>query len=573
MRSVWSCSSCVLLLLSAVLPRGAAAMYQGKRDTVHRVDKVHVVVQYERRDAASVCPTKYSLCPASLDGGCCPDGYACAASSCYATTAATASACGRVGYFACGADVGGGCCPEGYICGISDCTVPAGVSYSQNCPVDYYLCPSSYNYGCCQTGYGCALNACYATAPLSYVLTFTTTDGGVAETITSTSVSTPTAPSGLPTSDTSAAFPKFIPTTVDKVPATSSPSPSGGGDHGLTTAQLGGIIGGAIGLLLIVLVATFLILRRLRSTVKAVESSGKGDSSSGVDGTTDGPKDPPAMTQHPRFRPTTSEVDAMDFDPLMEQASATTTPGPAGHGRSRSASEYSASQQATPFPTSGTSVDSGPAGSYFDIPRVHNVPGRHANSVVSGGAARNSVDSQSQYGYAPVAPHHGRHWSTASELSAGSGGGGGGSGPGSGVGSPLMPAELDIAGGFVPELPGSDTEEGSGGQGRRRSSSAVSPRGTSPSLGANPSPMSNSGGSGRPPLLSHGRRRSEGGGHGRDRSDSSAGGGAGGLNVVEEDAEMIHGYYGPTNAAAGQTGAGLNVYHDISSPVGPRFGS
>ena len=406
------------------------------------------------------------------------------------------------------------------------------MTYSQTCPVGYYLCPASYNYGCCQTGYGCALNACWATSPLTWVLTYTTTRSGSEATVTTTTVSTPTQPAGLPTSDTSAAFPKLIPTTEPKAQASAAPS-SGGG---LTKAQLGGIIGGALVLLVIVILATFIIIKRLNHTARVVQSA-KASSSGDVTGTDKKPSTQVSVTQV-RVRPTTSEVDAMDYDPLM-MTGTSGTPASVSYGRSRSGSELSS--QATPFPPSGgrQSVDSH-QGSYFDIPRPSNFPGRHANSV----GVRSSMDSQSQYQY----QNHGRHWSNASDLSTGSGG----EASGSHVGSPLMPAELSNDGGFVPELAGSDTEN----EERRRSSSVASPRGTSPYMSPNLP---------RPPLA-HQRRRSDG--HSRGRSDSTVPPQS--LGVVNEGSEMIHGYYGPNNVATGQTNAGLEISYDISSPIAPR---
>ena len=395
----------------------------------------------------------------------------------------------------------------------------------------YYLCPASYNFGCCQTGYGCALNACWATSPLTWVLTYTTTRGGSEATVTTTTVSTPTQPAGLPTSDTTAAFPKLIPTTEPKAEASAAPS-----SGGLTRPQLGGIIGGAIALLVIVILVAFIIIKRLNRTARIVQSA-KASTSDDLTRTEKKNSTQVSVAQI-RVRPTTSEVDAMDYDPLMMTGTAN-TPASVSYGRSRSGSELSG--QTTPFPPvpSGgrQSVDSHQ--SYFDIPRPSNFPGRHANSV----GVRSSVDSQSQY------QDHARHWSNASDLSTGSGG----EARSSGVGSPLMPAELSNEGGFVPELAGSDTET----EGRRRSSTSVaSPRGTSPYMGPHLS---------RPPMT-HQRRRSDG--HSRGRSESAAPPQS--LDVVNEGSEFTHGYYGPNNVAAGQTNAGLDISYDISSPVGPR---
>lgn len=120
-RGIWSCGPCAFLLLSAVVPREAAAMFQGdgKRDLVHRVYKVKVTENLLSEDAhikkraKDQCPTSYSLCPASLGGDCCPSGYACAKESCYVTTAATSTCGGSAGYYACPFSLGGGCCPQG----------------------------------------------------------------------------------------------------------------------------------------------------------------------------------------------------------------------------------------------------------------------------------------------------------------------------------------------------------------------------------------------------------------------------------------------------------------------------
>lgn len=103
MRSVWSCSSCAVLLLTAVLGRGAEAAHAGpKMDLVHRVAKAQITPgPLVRKDAT--CPTEHTACPETLGGGCCPSRYECATDSCYATTAGITSACGKEGYFACGA--------------------------------------------------------------------------------------------------------------------------------------------------------------------------------------------------------------------------------------------------------------------------------------------------------------------------------------------------------------------------------------------------------------------------------------------------------------------------------------
>lgn len=116
MRSVWSCSSCALLLFFALLGREASALHAGMqwRD-VHRVAKAQITAHPMRRDEGA-CPTEHISCAASLNGGCCPSRYACAADSCYATTAGPTTACGIAGYYACAPVNGEGGCP-----GFDDC--------------------------------------------------------------------------------------------------------------------------------------------------------------------------------------------------------------------------------------------------------------------------------------------------------------------------------------------------------------------------------------------------------------------------------------------------------------------
>jgi hypothetical protein len=69
-------------------------------------DIIHEGMQGQKRDATD-CGADYNLCPASLNGGCCPTDRVCGTDSCYATTAAPASACGSAGYVACGIAQGG----------------------------------------------------------------------------------------------------------------------------------------------------------------------------------------------------------------------------------------------------------------------------------------------------------------------------------------------------------------------------------------------------------------------------------------------------------------------------------
>ncbi len=69
-------------------------------------DIIHNGIQGQKRDATS-CPSDYNLCPQSMNGGCCPTDRVCGTSSCFPSSAAPASACGRSGYVACGIPEGG----------------------------------------------------------------------------------------------------------------------------------------------------------------------------------------------------------------------------------------------------------------------------------------------------------------------------------------------------------------------------------------------------------------------------------------------------------------------------------
>ncbi|KAK3946459.1 hypothetical protein QBC46DRAFT_6014 [Diplogelasinospora grovesii] len=571
MRSrVWSCSSCIVLLVSALLGREATASHvaRQKKDLIHRVAKAQVTPHVARRDD-STCQADYSLCPASLSGGCCPNAYECETDSCYATTAGTTSACGKAGWFWCPASDSGGCCPNGYVCGRLDCTAPAGVTNTYtSCPTNYYLCPASYNFGCCMSGMGCAINACYSTAPVTstVVQTITTTSGGSAITTTQTAVTiaTPTAPAGLPTTDPNVA-PKFIPSSVPKISATTTPSNNSGG---LTTPELAGIISAVVILIIFVALMVY-FLRRLNRVAKAMESSKKGSSS--------GPRtksQSQAEMAHygGQLHISPSDMDNMSIDPLMvtpntNNTSSVGTPQP---GAVAVAGRRGRSDSDNFSPLGGSSGDhhlrqasldsSGPG--YFDLPpRVHNMPGSRP-APMSAAVIRSSTDSRSTQGGQFSQYAYQQHWrsqSNSSELSAGSSEGGG-------VGSPLIVPELDASGAFV-ELPGSSDDRIGDGNGSRSRASSVAQASSYAVPTATASPRTSFG---------HARRRSDSNTTtGRNNEGSPPPPATAGvfspLDVVNESSEVIHGYYGPRDRQAGQTAAGLAVEWDLSSPTVPGF--
>ena len=79
MGKMWSCSSCVALLVGTVLPWQVLANLLPRMDSIHRVEKVYVTTQINglRNRDSLVCPTGHTSCPASMNGGCCAEGYQC----------------------------------------------------------------------------------------------------------------------------------------------------------------------------------------------------------------------------------------------------------------------------------------------------------------------------------------------------------------------------------------------------------------------------------------------------------------------------------------------------------------
>jgi hypothetical protein len=102
----WRQPGLVLFLFISGLAPSAYAM-SNRRHGGYDEMPLHITAHLQKRDA-TICPTSYSLCPASLSGGCCPTGSSCGVSSCYPTTAAAPAQCSDPpGYIACGIDEGG----------------------------------------------------------------------------------------------------------------------------------------------------------------------------------------------------------------------------------------------------------------------------------------------------------------------------------------------------------------------------------------------------------------------------------------------------------------------------------
>ncbi|UQC75436.1 uncharacterized protein CLUP02_02090 [Colletotrichum lupini] len=358
-------------------------------------------------------------------------------------------------------------------------------------------------------GLGCAVSACYSTEPstVTETTTITTTNDAaqaITTTVTATAVLTPSRPTTAPIVATGASDPdqvvfKYYPSTVPKEQPISS---GDGNSDGLTSGQIAGIVAGGVGLLIIVLVTAWIIIRHLNKVVQAVETSNKGTSS--------GAKSRPSMYE---FKPTPSEVDDLSIDPLMMSprpshrrydSDTTADFTPPYRGTPGSGGDYQAVPQGSGSDRHA-SYDSAYTGGYFDVAPDRSQRASQGSSAWVG-LHRGSTDSQGTYA-------HLRHWSNASEASSDHGS--------AGTRTPLQ--ELDSTP-YVPELAASPVPDAVADT-RRRSGSGLS-------------------GMSRPPAV-HQRRRSSEGGHGRTRSDSSA---PAGLSVVNEASELI-GHYGPTDRA------------------------
>ncbi|KAF8851691.1 hypothetical protein BDZ45DRAFT_730728 [Acephala macrosclerotiorum] len=261
-----------------------------------------------KRGAGSLCPTSYSLCPSSVGGDCCPDNYVCGTSSCTPNTAGPATACGLSGYIACPIADGGGCCPSNYLCAASSCSPRPG-ALTSSCSANSFACPASLGGGCCSNGMGCKVGGCYFTTPVVFTLTntITTTDAS-SNTVTLTSTVTSTTISGAPNPTDTLSVNSVVvqipasATPVAKTQATSTSTPGGGG---LSTAALGGIIGGAIFFLSAILIAAIFIIRSLNRATKEMANSRASYTA---------PRSGRGSQPGPSMNP---DIDALSVDPLM----------------------------------------------------------------------------------------------------------------------------------------------------------------------------------------------------------------------------------------------------------------
>ncbi|KAI1456484.1 hypothetical protein F4805DRAFT_224759 [Annulohypoxylon moriforme] len=314
MRELRSCSTCLGFMVLAIVTPAAVAtddeVYQ-----IHKWEKNYELLRHPKREA-SCQQSGYYLCSASVNGGCCPEGYACAVSSCYATTGGPTSACGQVGYYNCPLTANpGDCCPTGYICNQSGCQPPVGSTVSLTCDASFFACTTS-PYGCCPNGMTCGSYTCYG-SPTTYSVsdTVTTTNSKgdtITTVVTSTTVITPgaSATSATPAAD----VPKLVASTVSKLPSIETGTSNSGSGGGLSSSQIGGIVGGAVALLVVIIVIAAVVIWQLKRTEKATKAAAESKREASSD---------QYRSQKSGFGNTTiSEVDGMDADTLARARNA-----------------------------------------------------------------------------------------------------------------------------------------------------------------------------------------------------------------------------------------------------------
>lgn len=359
----------------------------------------------------------------------------------------------------------------------------------------------------------CGSLTCYPGTPetftVSDTVTTTNSDGSTITTmITSTEVSTP-GPDPSATSASAAGVPKLILSTVSKIPAietgTSSTGSGDGDGDGLTHAQLGGIIGGAVALLVIIIAIAGVIIWRLKRTEKAAQAAAefRHESSSGNQ-----------RSQKSDYgKQTVSEVDGTDVDSVAHTRNA--------HFRARSDDSTTLGER-SPSRTPnlyGSNASTPPAGvGYFaQFPGLGVSDGRQSSpdtqsTRYDNGALppRPSVESQGSHVYS-----HSRQWSdsNASELD------------GSNVSAHGV-SELDD--------PAANEEAA-----RRRSSSVTRTPKTLVRRTSDPS----------------------GNSRGANSDNATIGMPLGPLLEISE----LHGHYGPPDLAAGETAARLRASSSVGS--------
>ncbi|KAJ8129016.1 hypothetical protein O1611_g4617 [Lasiodiplodia mahajangana] len=309
MRGLWQCLGYAGSLVSVMLAQPASANGEIDDDeyevlwVTKRMD--NKPRHAKRKDTCQV--SGWSLCPASVGGGCCPDNFECDTASCYATTAGPTSCNGATGYYNCPLTRGAGsCCPVGLICDDGGgCVSPQGGSMS--CPANWFGCAASLGGGCCRDGQVCGSDKCYdnttKTLPVSETKTTTDSRGHTTITVVTSMATIVDAPN---TSDSAAAagVPQLVPSTVGKLPAIQT-GDSEGESGGLSSGALGGIVAGVVVLLIAIVVSATIIILKLRRNEKADKSNEKSNESK-----RELPDSPPRSHKSGFGQPSISEVDA-----------------------------------------------------------------------------------------------------------------------------------------------------------------------------------------------------------------------------------------------------------------------
>lgn len=498
MHTSWKSWSCAGVALSAFAQGGFA--HQDNIRHIRRLEKDHQVL----RGRDSTCSSGWSLCAASDGGDCCPDGYECGPTYCYAADPTTISACGKAGFIACGADMPGQCCQAGWACSGGTCVPPAGQTSTSSCDAGYFMCAASLGGGCCADGMGCQSNGCYRTASSTYTISLeVTTTNSAGSSITSVMTYTTTEAPSHATQANPVPVPAAVQSTVSKMAAIETSASSGGLNH----AQLGGVVGGVVAVFVAVIIAAFLVIRRLRKQNASIMAESKRGSSV-ANQTTTSSKPGGAVTT------TITEIgDTHDIDPLALNDHFGRPRHLRAASDSSTAGKYD-SPARSPALSSGRATPPAWPGQYQP---VHNPENKAQQSVIYSSAdgyddaerqfqvsraseSRASYDSQ-------TSNVRSRHYSNVSEVS----------------------------GSWDGQHGTSELEDTTAENSRRRSSSGASR-----------------------PAPAYTRRTSDA--HQRGRSDSSA-------PVLAPLSEINeHGYYGPSDRQVGQTAARLKAGNSPTTP-------
>ncbi len=313
------------------------------------------------------------------------------------------------------------------------------------------MCPTSIGvYACCHNDLACGSGFCYSTSfsSVPVTVTYTTTiSNSITQTITTVIQTAYTQSVDQALATTAAAssiISKFTPsaTALAKVQATSDSSSSG-----LTQAELGGIIGAAVLVVLVVCVATFLIIRRLNAVARLAKAAAS--RKSGLSGSNTKFSSRP----HPHG-PTPSggdsgleNIEAMSMDPLM-MSDSDTNAAHSSVGLPRPSAVYSTRNDLDPGGSPPIPAPYGSPQAYIggyqqvpmSDPNSSNGSSHHrSQSSESAGRSRSPRsghatgysdidpalrDQNLRYGHVPSRPSmpsHGRQWSDASDVSQQSG--------------------------------------------------------------------------------------------------------------------------------------------------------